>query len=141
MPILDTSALSPARRGMAAKAAAGGIVSTVPVGYRIVGRGSSAQAEIDELASPFVLRAFELAAKSGSSLRGLLASLRSSGMPGKRGGPVSLSTLQRILTNPFYMGVVRSPLTGKNIVGQHTPIVTKELFNRVQLNLRRRRCS
>ena len=106
---------------------------TVPVGYRRVGRRSMAHAEIDGDASPFVIQAFELAARPSNSLR-------SSGMAGKRGGVVSLSTLQRILTNPFYASLVRSPLTGKTVVGQQEPIVTKELFNRVKLNLRRRRC-
>lgn len=69
MPTLDMNSLSPTRRAMASKAAAGGIVSTVPVGYRIVGRRSAAHAEIDGEASSFVIQAFEQAADPANSLR------------------------------------------------------------------------
>lgn len=126
---------------MARKAAAGGIASTVPLGYRIAGYQSSARAEIDPAFFPVVALAFRLAADPAISLRHVLAEVRSAGAVGKRGGPLSLSTLQRILTNPFYAGLIRSPLTGKAIMGQHEPLVTREVFNKAQRNLRKRRCS
>lgn len=141
MPIPSLAAVSTIRLSMALKAAEGGIVGTVPLGYKICGYQSSARAEIDPSLSLAVVTAFRLAADPANSLRDVLTEMRAAGITGKRGKPLSLSTLQRMLNNPFYAGLVRSPLTGKTVEGLHEPIVTKQLFNRVQRNLRKRRCS
>lgn len=141
MPTSNLGAASSIRVSMARKAAKGGIVGTVPLGYRIAGYQSSARAEIDPKRSLAVAAAFELAADPANSLRDVLAAMRSAGVEGRRGKPLSLSTLQRILTNRFYVGLVLSPVTGKSATGPHEPLVTKEMFDKVQRNLRKRRCS
>jgi DNA invertase Pin-like site-specific DNA recombinase len=46
------------------------------------------------------------------------------------GGPLVLSAVYRILTNPFYAGVI--PWEGKTYPGKHVPMVTLAEFERVQ---------
>jgi DNA invertase Pin-like site-specific DNA recombinase len=49
----------------------------------------------------------------------------------RRGGsPLVLSAVYRILTNPFYAGVI--PWEGKTYPGKHPPMVTLDEFERVQ---------
>ena len=51
---------------------------------------------------------------------------------------LSLSNLYIILKNSFYYGVVEYPVgSGKWYTGKHTPITTKEVFERVQSRLTR----
>jgi DNA invertase Pin-like site-specific DNA recombinase len=51
------------------------------------------------------------------------------------GKPLSLSGVYRILTNPFYAGILE--LDGKTYPGKHTPMVSFEDFDHVQKILRR----
>lgn len=46
------------------------------------------------------------------------------------GGPLVLSAVYRILTNPFYAGII--PWEGKTYLGKHVPMVTLAEFERVQ---------
>ena len=46
------------------------------------------------------------------------------------GAPITLSAVYRILTNPFYAGVIR--WEGRDYVGKHEPMVTLHEFERVQ---------
>jgi DNA invertase Pin-like site-specific DNA recombinase len=46
------------------------------------------------------------------------------------GGPITLSTVYKILANPFYAGVLE--WEGKTYAGKHQPIVTIDEFDRVQ---------
>jgi len=51
---------------------------------------------------------------------------------------LSLSNIYRLLQNPFYYGVFEYPKgSGSWYTGRHTPLITKELFERVQDHLKR----
>jgi ribosomal protein S25 len=51
---------------------------------------------------------------------------------------LSLANIYLILKNSFYSGVVEYPAgSGKWYTGQHTPVITKELFEKVQERLTR----
>lgn len=52
------------------------------------------------------------------------------------GRPYSKSYTHKILTNPFYIGINRH--NGKEYPGAQEPIISKEIFNRVQTKLRRK---
>lgn len=93
---------------------------------------SRRRAEIDTA----VATALRLAADPANSLRDVLAPLCSAGL----GRPLALSTLQRVLTNLFYTGLVRSTLPTKTTEAQHEPLLSKEVFLKVQRSLRKRRC-
>lgn len=51
------------------------------------------------------------------------------------GRPLATSTVHRILTNPFYAGVIE--WEGRTYPGRHVPIVTMDEFNRVKEILRK----
>src|ERR1039458_9063463 len=59
------------------------------------------------------------------------------GLRTKQGRPFSKSHVHRILTNPFYIGINR--FDGKEYPGAQEPIISKELFERVQRKLHRGR--
>src|SRR5579862_4499592 len=51
------------------------------------------------------------------------------------GQPISLSSVYKVLTNPFYAGVIQSG--GKSFPGKHRPMITTDDFERVQALLGR----
>ena len=52
------------------------------------------------------------------------------GLVGKDGKPLHLSTIQGILTNPFYYGMFL--YRGELYQGSHKPMITKKLFDKIQ---------
>ena len=56
------------------------------------------------------------------------------GLVGKDGKPLHLSTIQGILTNPFYYGMFK--YRGELHQGSHKPMITKKLFNKIQKALK-----
>ena len=54
------------------------------------------------------------------------------GLRNLRGNPVTRSALTDILTNVFYIGLIRIKKTGEVFNGIHEPIIPKRLFDRVQ---------
>ena len=104
-----------------------------PLGY--LDRGKGKVKDIDPLMAPIVTRAFELYGSQLYSLHRLLAELSRAGLRNRRGTPISLTGLSTILNNPFYMGLVRVRRTGELFPGAHRPLVSKALFDRVQMIL------
>lgn len=52
--------------------------------------------------------------------------------------PLTLSNIYRLLQSPFYYGTFEYPAKSGNwYTGKHTPIITKELFDAVQAQLKR----
>ena len=52
--------------------------------------------------------------------------------------PLALGNMYRILSNPFYYGIFEYPKTSGNwYQGKHEPLVSKELFDKVQDQLKR----
>jgi site-specific DNA recombinase len=126
------------RRGMLLAAGEGRHSGPIPPGYRANPSGIRGVPVTDSTQAPAVRKAFDLVL-AGSSLRQALPVVREFGLSGRDGKPVSLATLARILTNPFYAGYVRHQ--GKLYVGRHEPIVSERDFRKVQILLARRRCS
>lgn len=90
----------------------------------------------DEEVADKIVSAFELAAR-GKSFREILKTLDTEGLRSSRGNALSLSSLHNMLTNPFYIGFIRS---GKEIYnGHHKLLVSKSLYVRVQRRLRKYR--
>jgi site-specific DNA recombinase len=57
------------------------------------------------------------------------------GFVGREGGKISRTTLYRVFTNPFYIGVFE--WGGQTYPGKHVPMVTQAEFNKVQTLLGR----
>jgi transposase len=107
-----------------------------PVGYRNGWDGQKGKVVIDEAIAPQIQDAFRLAARQGSSIRKVLVELTPRGLFSRFGKPMSVATLQRVLHNPFYAGLIAHE--GQFITGKHQALVSKSLFRRVQRQLHRR---
>ena len=86
----------------------------------------------DPVQAPLVKHAFELYATGERSLPALVEQMYELGLRNKQGKKVTQNGLATMLHNPFYMGLIRLRSTGEMFAGQHQPIISRELFNRVQ---------
>lgn len=102
-----------------------------PVGYLDKGKGIKTP---DPVYAPLVRQAFELYATGDYSLDSLTAEMRKRGLRTKRGQKYGKQlvkgSLHRILSNPFYCGKVL--MKGEEYEGGHEPIISKDLFYRVE---------
>jgi len=94
------------------------------------------QARIDPKRAPVIKQMFERVANEQWSGRKVYRWLREIGFKTKTGRPLVLANVYLILRNSFYYGEFEYPVGSNNwYVGKHTPIISKELFDRVQLTL------
>lgn len=101
-----------------------------PRGYLDCGRARAK--EIDPVEGPLVRQAFELYGTGRHGLETLRLEMHRRGLCTRAGAPLSLHGMANILHNPFYIGLIRIWRTGEMFEGVHEPLVTKDLFERVQ---------
>jgi DNA invertase Pin-like site-specific DNA recombinase len=104
-----------------------------PIGY--TDRGQGQPKAIDPAQAPLVKQTFEMYAAGRYGLRALEGKMHELGLRGKNGARLTRSSLHGVLRNPFYTGLIRLKKTGELFQGMHEPIVSKFLFDRVQLML------
>lgn len=122
------------KKGMQEKAEQGYLPGRVPYGY--VRKYNSKDMELDSQKSTFVRKAFELYSEGGVSLETVLNQLYDMGYTYLEKMPkIQRGTLEKMLKNPFYKGlfVFKKQL----YTGNHEPIVSTELFDKVQRAFRR----
>jgi site-specific DNA recombinase len=122
------------RKGMDQKAAQGGWPVRAPFGYRNVrrdgpGRRGESVLEPDQQA-PLVVWAFERYSTGELSLETLTEALADKGLRNRLGNTPGKSAIHRMLRNPVYAGIVR--WKGVEREGTHPPLVSRDLFDRVQ---------
>lgn len=100
------------------------------LGYLDAGKGNPK--EIDPVRAPLIRQAFELYATGNCGLNALVEKIYELGLRNKNGRKISRNGLVCILKNPFYMGLIKIDASGELFVGQHQPIISKELFDAVQ---------
>jgi transposase len=118
----------------------GGTVGQAKLGYRNVREpkpegGEVRTIAVDKERGPLLTQAFELFGTGQYTGRHVLDRLTTAGLttrptrkrPAK---PLSLSQLYNILSDRYYLGYVEHH--GEEYPGRHTPLVTPELFERVQ---------
>ncbi len=123
---------------MSEKARKGGTLGRAPLGYRnerIRFEGREVRTVVlDEDRAPLIRLAFELYATGEWSLEELSAELTKRGLvtrPGRYAPTVvSTSKLQTMLKDRYYIGFVS--YKGQEYEGRHEPLVSLELFERVQ---------
>lgn len=101
-----------------------------PFGYRNNGGGKLKT--VDPRTGPIVARVFELYASGQYSLASLAAELKRLELRGSSGLPLSKHSLELMLANPFYCGVLKLASTGETFDGRHEPLIPVSLFRRVQ---------
>lgn len=108
-----------------------------PIGYKsIKGKDGRPKQVPDLKASSLVRQAFELFSTGNYSLQTLSEYIAERGLKTRYGRIYSPEMIKRLLTRRFYIG--RLEWKGKEYRGKHKPIISKELFYRVQEVLKRR---
>ena len=118
------------KKGMEEKASQGGWpTGRAPLGY--LNDRETRGLVVDPLRAHFVRHAFTRYASGLVSLSALADELHDMGLRHLRSGSkVHGSSLHVLLRNPVYCGIIR--YKGKLYRGNHQPIITLELFDRVQ---------
>jgi site-specific DNA recombinase len=121
-----------ARKGMQEKAEQGIWPTKSPLGYRnVAGPDGKKVIATDPEVAPIVSKLFEWYATGQYSLKQAAQGARDAGFIYRRtGASVPISAVHTILRNRFYTG--QFEWNGKVIQGRHQPLVSVELWERVQ---------
>lgn len=133
-------------KGLTQKVAQGGTPMRAPIGYLNVRRTDDngreiRTVEVDPERAPLIRWAFEHYAEGETSVTGLLRELTARGLltvptPKRPSKPLGKNTLYKLLTNPYYAGVIR--YKGVLHPGAHEPLIEPALFDQVQSLLKAR---
>src|SRR5215831_13230162 len=119
------------KKGMREKAEQGIYPSVAPLGYRNTsGTHDKRTIEPDPESGPIVQKLFEWYATGNYSLRDITKKAYNEGLRSRTGAKVSRSSIHAMLINPIYYGDFL--WTGKHYHGLHEPLITQDLFDRVQ---------
>ena len=120
------------RKGMLEKAEQGIWPSAAPRGYRNAdGANGKRVIERDPDVAPQIMKLFEWYAAGGLSLKEVVKKGREAGFSYRKSGKsVPTSTVHKILRNRLYMGEFE--WNGRLHQGSHQPLVSRELWDRVQ---------
>lgn len=127
------------KRGLKNKAELGIRPGLAPLGYynELSHDRNKGKIIIDPMRAPIVKEMFERVAYGGDSGRDILNWLNNEvGFTTRTGKRVALSNVYIMLKNHFYYGMYEYPAgSGTWYQGTHEPLITKELFDRVQEQL------
>jgi len=124
------------KKGQKAKLESGWMPQRPCLGYKTIGDKGHKTQIIDEKIAPLIKEAFELYASGNYSLKFLAEVMYDEGLKTPSGKMIPKNTLHSMLTNPFYTGQI---IWNKKIYpGNHEPVVSQELFEQVQLRIRRK---
>ncbi len=101
-----------------------------PFGYVDNGRGKPKT--IDPVHGPTVKRLYDLYATGNFSLHALAKATAELGLNNKGGNPLPKTSIEKILRNPFYVGLMYVQRTGKTYQGIHEALIPMELFDTVE---------
>ncbi len=121
-----------ARKGMQEKAEQGIWPTKTPLGYRnIIGPDGKKIIAIDTAVAPIVAKLFDWYASGGISLKEAAKKAQAAGLVyAQSGAKVPASTVHTILRNRLYTG--QFEWNGKLIQGKHEPLISIDLWERVQ---------
>ena len=126
------------KRGLKNKVEMGWRPGLPPLGYlneRSINRGQN-RIFIDEERAPVIKKVFEMVGHQQATGRAIFTYLKEINFKTRTGKNVTLSSVYKILKNPFYYGSFEAPAgSGKWYKGAHEPLITQELFDRVQNQL------
>lgn len=116
------------KRGMKTKLENGDYPNYAKIGY--VNDKINKKILIDQERGKYIKRAFELYATGSYSLKAVADTLYKEGFRSRGGYKYNKSKIHKILQDSFYYGVMF--VNGKYYNGNHEPIISKELFDKVQ---------
>jgi DNA invertase Pin-like site-specific DNA recombinase/DNA-binding transcriptional ArsR family regulator len=126
------------KKGQKEKISQGWLPTKSPLGYKTIGEKGHKIHVIDEDKSYYMKKAFEYYATGNYSLISLREKLYEEGLRTRNGSKLSKSRLEDILRDPFYSGSMKwNDVVYGN--GLHKPLISKELFDKVQFVLTRKK--
>lgn len=126
-----------AMKGWAEKLAQGWLPAVPPPGYITIAQNGKRIHVPDPNTKKLVRKAFELYLDPSHSIASVAERLKAMGLVTRKGRPYAKSKIQKMLTNPFYIGINR--FNGKDYPGAQKPLITKSLFQAVQEKLSNKR--
>lgn len=119
------------RKGQKAKLSEGWLPTKPPLGYKTTGEKGKKIHVINTEVAPYIIKMFKYYASGNYSLSALVDKMYEEGLRTRGGGKLVKSRVDQLLSEPFYYGAMRW-----NDVyydkGAHEPLITKELFDKVQ---------
>jgi DNA invertase Pin-like site-specific DNA recombinase len=115
-----------------------------PLGYRTVTRPGSKKTQPDVPDQPLfglLQRAWHDFATGAYTKTEILHLMNARGVRTRRGRPLSKQSLDDMFNDPFYAGNIRDPWKDTAYPGRHIPLVSHEVFAKVQEIIWRRRKS
>ena len=126
------------KRGLRTRVEMGLWPGCAPTGYLNENRTDrKCRVMVDPIRAPIIKQVFQKFGEDGWSGLKIYRWLKDEiKFTTKNGKPFMLSNIYLLLRNPFYTGVYEYPRkSGKWYTGQHTPIISKEIYQKVQERL------
>ncbi len=118
--------------GMQKSASMGRFPFKAPLGFINISAKAGHNLIPDPASAPHIKKAFELVAEGVRTKSEVLRRLSDGGLLTAKGNPLTPQTFQKILENPVYAGWVYIPSWDMKVRGSFEPLVSQELFDRVQ---------
>src|SRR5262249_19093071 len=116
------------KAGMKEKAIQGLWPWGAPLGYK----NSPIGLIEDKEKSTYIKKAFEVYAQGGYTMKDIAKKLNKWGFRSKGGKKILSQAVNKMFNNKLYIGIVSVPKWEVEVAGLHTPIISKELFYKVQ---------
>ena len=116
------------KRGLRQKIRNGVWPGWAPVAY--LNNPKTRMIDIDKDKASKVKKLFQLYATGEYTLKSLANWSKEKGLRGNLGKEIAVSNVQKILTNPFYIGLMR--WKREIFEGKHEPLISKKLFDKCQ---------
>ncbi len=124
------------KKGQAEKISQGWLPTKPPLGYKTIGDEGHKIHIIDESKAPLLLDMFRLYSTKNHSIIKLTQIMYDKGLRSLKGNKIPKSAIHRLLSDPFYCGMLR--WNNKIYEGKHQALVSKDLFNTVQQILKQK---
>lgn len=124
------------RKGQKEKLAQGWMPMRAKLGYKTIGEVGHKIHVIDEARAPHIRKMFELYATGNYSVERLSHLMHKEGLRTRDGYRLVRSRMAQLLADPYYIG--KNVWGGKTFNGKHEPLISLDLFNRVQQILDRK---
>src|SRR3972149_5748260 len=121
-------------RGLRQKARRGEFPGFAPIGY--INNPVIKKIELHRKNAKIVKKLFEVYATGKVNLKYIAEFMEKSGIKSRKNNRCNISRISAIITNPIYYGQFRH--AGEIYEGKHTPIITKELFDKANAVLQSR---
>ena len=122
------------KRGFRQKLRRGEWPAKAPLGY--INNPKTKNIEPEPIKSRIIQKAFQEYSQGQHTLESLGKRLAEFGLVSKNGTSLAKATIQRMLTNLAYIGLIQQK--GEVYEGKYQPIISRELFDKVQQKLKER---